>query len=679
MASRQRMTNPVTRASILARTGTRSILPRIMRTGLFSLAVSLALLAQPAHAEIRAVIVGVSDYLTLDADLKGPANDARLMAETLAVRGLSPAQMTVLTSDATGLPAGTATGQPTRAEILAALSAATEASAKGDTIVFTFSGHGTQAPDLSGDEGGGYDELLLPADAAGWKGAIGSVENALTDDDLQAWAQATLAEGIKVVALIDACHSATGFRAVGGQGVAKVIDEAALGIPDDVTPVPGTPAPPLSGDFVFLYSSQSDQRSFEYPMPDGTWHGEFTLRLAQTLRTATNASWAQVLAATTETMVQGPARQMPDGEGPLLDALVFGEGSATARLPVKNGKLAAGLLDGLAEGAELALYASPTDGEPLATLALNTVSARESTFATPAPDPALWAELVSAPPPAKLGIAAPVLADPADGRDYTAWTAALPPAGPSPDLVPILTDGTIALAGPEGILDPQGPGSTPRIRPEPGETPADAVARTLDQAAHGLRLRAVLAGATGRSLTGKAPLSVTTERRAASGQCGQAADPQPFDPATGVAPCDQIWLTLTNASGTAQDVSVLYFTADFRVQPIWPTQNLSNRLAPGESTRVGLMIEPGSTAGIEEIWTLAVPADPTAPRIDLTRLASTVTTRAKSADPMSLWLESRLEPDVQSRGFTLKPAPLTMIRQILRLTPGALAPATMEN
>ena len=50
---------------------------------------------------------------------------------------------------------------------------------------------------------------------------------------------------------------------------------------------------------------------------DGTWHGEFTLRLAQILRDAPDASWAQVLSATTEAMVQGPARQMPDGEGPL--------------------------------------------------------------------------------------------------------------------------------------------------------------------------------------------------------------------------------------------------------------------------------------------------------------------------------------------------------------------------
>lgn len=652
-----------------------------MCNGLSSLALTLALLAPPAHSEIRAVIVGVSDYLTLDADLKGPSNDARLMAETLVARGVSPAMIIVLTSDPTSLPAGTVTGQPTRSEILSALTAATNSSTKGDTIVFTFSGHGAQAPDLSGDEGGGYDELLLPSDAAGWKGAIGSVENALIDDDLQIWAQSTLSKGVQVVALIDACHSATGFRAVGGQGVAKVIDEAQLGIPDDVVPVAGTASPPLSGDFVFLYSSQSDQRSFEYPMADGSWHGEFTLRLAQTLRDTQDASWAQVLSATTEAMAQGPARQMPDGEGPLLGAPVFGTGRTTDRFPVKDGKLSAGLLQGLADGAEVTLYATPVEGDPLATLTLTKITARDAAFSTSPPATARWAELAAAPPPAPLALAAPVLADPGDTRDYTPWTAPLPKPGATPDLVPILTEGTIALANADGVLDPEGPGSTPRIRPEPGESPADAVARTLEQAAHGLALRKVLAGATGRSLTGKVPLTMTIDRRAATSACDRPGPETPFDPIEGVAPCDQLWLTLSNTSGTAQDVSVLYFTADFQVQPIWPSQNLSNRLAPGESARVGLQIEPGSTAGLEEIWVLAVPASPDAPRVDLTRLAPLQGTRAYAgaSDPMTLWLEARMDPDAQNRGFTLKPAPLTMLRQVLRLTAGQATPAPMEN
>lgn len=638
----------------------------------YPLIFAASLAGTAAVAEVRAVLVGVSDYLVLDADLKGPANDVRLMAETLALRGVDPGAMAVLSSDPTGLPDGASTAAPLRDTILAAMEAVAAASVAGDTVVFYFSGHGAQAPDMSGDEGGGYDEILLPADAAGWKGAIGAVENAILDDELQAWAQAMLSRGVQVVGLIDACHSATGFRAVGGQGVARVVDEAALGIPDDVVPVTGTPLPPLTGDFVFLYSSQSDQRSFEYPLADGaTWHGEFTLRLAQTLRDAPAASWAQVLAATTEGMAQGPARQMPEGEGTLLEAQVFGTGAGAARIAVADGRLAAGLLHGLAAGAEVALFAGPSGGEALAVLPLGEVTARQAVLAGDVPDSALWAELVSAPPPAPLVLAAPVRADVNDGFDYSRWQAALPPAGPVADLVPILTGGAVALAGADGVLDPTGPGSSPRIVALPGMSEAEAVAQMLEQAAHGLGLRAVLSGATGRALAGRQAITMAVERRAADATCGTLTEAVPYDPAAGVAPCDQLWLTLTNTGGKAQDVSVLYFAADFTVTPIWPVQNLANRLAPGETVRVGLMIEDGSVAGLEEIWVLAVPVDPDAPRVDLTRLATPAANRALGGtDPMTEWLESRLTGDsTATRGFTLKPAPLTMIRQQVRLTP----------
>lgn len=647
-------------------------LSAIMQKTLASFLISTACLAPPAMAEVRAVLVGVSDYLVLDADLKGPANDVRLMAETLASRGLDPGAMTVLTADPTGLAQGVETAPPTRDAVLAALDAVAEASGPGDTVVFYFSGHGAQAPDLSGDEGGGWDEILLPADAAGWKGAIGAVENAILDDELQAWAQGLLSRGVKVVGLIDACHSATGFRALGGEGVARVLDEAALGIPTDIEAVAGDPSAPLEGDFVFLYSSQSDQRSFEYPLADGTtWHGEFTLRLAQVLREVPKASWAQVLAATTEAMVQGPARQMPEGEGTLLGAEVFGAGLGSPRLVVAGDGLEAGLLQGLTEGTELALYATPAGGEALAVLTLAKVTARSATFNGTPPAGALWAEVVSAPPPPPLVLAAPVLADPGDGFDYTAWLDALPQGTGKADLVPILTEGAVALAGADGVLDPEGAGSSPRIVALAGETPAMAVERVLAQAAHGLRLREVLAGATGRSLTGKDPITMTIERRAATDTCGPVGAAAPHDPASGVAPCDQLWLTLTNTGGTAQDVSVLYLAADFAVQPIWPTQNLSNRLAPGESARVGLMIEADSAAGLEEIWVLAVPVDPDAPRVDLTRLAQTETTRAVPGSDMASWLEDRLlDPsETRSRGFSLKPAALTMLRQVVRLQP----------
>lgn len=104
-------------------------------------------------------------------------------------------------------------------------------------------------------------------------------------------------------------------------------------------------------------------------------------------------------------------------------------------------------------------------------------------------------------------------------------------------------------------------------------------------------------------------------------------------PALGVSPCDQLWLTPTNTGGKVQNVSVFYFAAGFTVAQIWPVQNPPNRLAPVESAHVGLMIKEDSTAGLEEIWVLAVPVDPDATRVDLTRLATQGKTRAADHDP----------------------------------------------
>lgn len=90
-----------------------------------------------------------------------------------------------------------------------------------------------------------------------------------------------------------------------------MVDPAFLGIPDDVAQVAVTDTPPLTGDFVFLYSSQADQRSFEYPLdpadPQGRWQGAFTLALAlaRALRAESGASWTQVLAATRIAMQRG--------------------------------------------------------------------------------------------------------------------------------------------------------------------------------------------------------------------------------------------------------------------------------------------------------------------------------------------------------------------------------------
>lgn len=634
-------------------------------------AAGFLLTAGAAQAATFAVLVGAGDYRVLDADLKGPANDVRLMAGVLAARGVAAGDMVALTDAPAGLPAGVAVGVPDLAGIRAALAGVSGRAGPGDTVVFYFSGHGTQAPDVNGDEGGGADEVLLPVDAEGWDGQ--GLRQALVDDELGDWARGLLARKVQVVGLIDACHSDTGFRALTG-ATARGLPPAALGVPDSGAGEAGH-GEGLTGQFVFLYSSQADQRSFEFPLGDGqVWHGAFTAALAGALESLETPTWAQLLAAASDRMARGEAAQLPDGEGTLLAVPVFGQGRGSARWRVAGGAVQAGLLQGLGAGDRLALFAEPAGGEDLGEALVARAEASQARLAGTPPAGAAWAELVAAAPPPPLRLAAPVRADAGDGFDYADWRAALPaPAPGKADLVPVLVDGTVALAGADGALDPTGPGSTPRVGIEGGESPGLALARVLGQAGHALRLKAALAGAAGRRLTGGPVLDLGMTRKpgvVAGQDCGEAGPAGPVDPAKGVAPCDQLWLTVTNRSGQAQDVTALYFAADFTVTPIWPRPGLSNRLAPGEAARMGFQIDPASPPALEDLLLVAVPAEDEGPRTDLSVLASPQMTRSTAGldNDLATWIDLQAsEGDPAARGFATRPPAFTLVRQPVRI------------
>jgi hypothetical protein len=57
-------------------------------------------------------------------------------------------------------------GRATRANVASALTALIGEARPGDSLVFTFSGHGSWLPDESGDEPDGRDEMLCPHDVS---------------------------------------------------------------------------------------------------------------------------------------------------------------------------------------------------------------------------------------------------------------------------------------------------------------------------------------------------------------------------------------------------------------------------------------------------------------------------------------------------------------------------------
>lgn len=678
--------------------------PRRLAPGLALALAALLPAALPAHAEVRALLVGVSVYDHLDGlDLRGPRNDVALLAAALAARGVDPAAIVVLADGAPGLDPAVRTGRPTRAAILAELARLAEVSGPGDTVLVYYSGHGSQAPDLDGDEGGGMDEILLPADVVGWSGRRGMVENAILDDELNAAARAILARGAAVVGIIDACHSGTAFRAVPGAGVARNLDPAVLGVPEGAGAAPAGPRAerprsdePLPGEFVFLYAAQSDQRAWEYPQgpadDPAVWHGEFTRAIVAVLTMEPDLSWAQLLRAAMETMrrdAAGRPVQTPDAEGTLLEAPVLGSGTGGAgRLAVAGEVLAAGLLHGIDPGAVVEIYAEAAGGAPLGRA---TVVAAEAGSARLRPEAGLalparaHAEIVAPGAPPPLRVSAPVRADAGDGHDYAPLLAGLALARDEAagvafeaadfDLGLVLAGGALVITGPDGVVDPAGPGSSLRLGPDR----AGEIAELLARAARVERLRRTLGlaeRAAARSFTVFGPpIGMEVERLAgtpgAEG-CGPAAGPaeRPFDlRAQPVGHCDELRLHLTNASSRAQDVTVLYVDREFRTVALWPLPGQGNRIEAGTTARVRLQVTNAEGLALEELIVIAVPAEEGRPRADLSGLADPVRVRGEET-ALESFLRTAADPEAPTRSFGARPAapdPVTVLRAALAI------------
>jgi len=669
----------------------------------FILAPAMACFAMPVTAETHAVLVGVSDYLYLDADLKGPVNDVALMAQALTARGIPPENITILTSDRTHLADTYSVKPPERNNILAALDDLANVTATGDTAVFYFSGHGSQAPDIDGDEQGGHDEIFLPSDAKNWKGAIGAVENAIVDDELREKMTAITQDGAQLVGIVDACHSGTGFRAIGAKGVARYVDPESLGIPQATLSDGTVTQTALDGEFVFFYSSQSDQRSFEYPLTSTgdspAWYGDFTRNIATALQHHPDLTYGQLLEVTRNGMrrASATATQTPDAEGPLLDTPVFGSAPDTqTRLSTQNGTLLSGALDGLTVGAEIAIFDSLEADQRLGTAKIISVTATTSKV-TPSEDFTLpetaYAEILHPGAPEAMVIAPPVAVDTFDGYYYRPLEDAIDQmsldgvvlSDTDFDAALFFTQGGIAITGPDGVLDPRGPETSPRFFPADNGNITTDLHAWIERAAQAFTLRRALAlaegGHKGFSL-GRGGVKIELARK--KGQLsGTKCTTKPAEESTIVSGealvhCDQLWLEIKNLSTKAQDITVLYIDGAFQIDALWPQGTLSNRLASGETKRLGFQMENWDHDGLglsafEELIVLSVPATADGPRTVLNALAETSTPRDTDASGLETYLRAATSPDTTTRAISLntKISPLKVHRFGLEILPQA--------
>ncbi len=320
-----------------------------------------------ATAETRAVLVGVSDYDDASGitDLRGPANDVRLLLNVLRQRDVS--DITILADGVTDSVV------PTRTAILNALDQLVERTSKDDFIYIHLSGHGSRQVDTSGDETDGLDEVFLPADTAKASSGNASIPNAIIDDEIGAYVAQLRSKGANVWLVIDACHAGSGIRSSDPRIAARFVDPETLGIPvtsgvQSGETVFDSDYDEGGGGYLAFYAARSYELAHEVNMAAegeaAAWYGLFTSKLAVRLQSSQASSFRQVfqgvLSDVNGSTVPGAARiQTPSWEGTLIDAVVFG-GAATEgvrRFAVEGDAIEAGLLHGVPEGTLVGLVA----------------------------------------------------------------------------------------------------------------------------------------------------------------------------------------------------------------------------------------------------------------------------------------------------------------------------------
>ncbi|HUR12601.1 MAG TPA: caspase family protein [Flavitalea sp.] len=136
-----------------------------------------------------ALCIGINDYPGTGSDLSGCINDVNDWAKVFTDRGFQVQKLQ--------------DKQATKKAILDAMASLIENAAKGDSIIFQYSGHGTYIPDDDGDEADGTDECLCPHDL--------NTKGPITDDELYEL-YLSKKPGVKLVVFSDSCHSGSVTR-----------------------------------------------------------------------------------------------------------------------------------------------------------------------------------------------------------------------------------------------------------------------------------------------------------------------------------------------------------------------------------------------------------------------------------------------------------------------------------
>jgi uncharacterized caspase-like protein len=182
-----------------------AIVSRKYQGVLAALTLSLILATPASAAELYGLVVGVDDYVGTANDLDGAVNDANDVAQALQKLG---AREVVRLVD----------GDATKDRIASSWEERLGKAKAGDTIVFSYAGHGSQEPESPGrhDEADGLNENFL---LGGYQSRGPATRERIVDDELFEWMKQADTKRVRVVLVADSCHSGGMERSATAPGV----------------------------------------------------------------------------------------------------------------------------------------------------------------------------------------------------------------------------------------------------------------------------------------------------------------------------------------------------------------------------------------------------------------------------------------------------------------------------
>jgi hypothetical protein len=206
---------------------------------------------------------------------------------------------------------------------------------EGDIVYFQFSGHGQQIQDDNGDEADGYDEALVPYDAAGrFDPVTYNGQNHLRDDllgeKLNKIRKKIGSKGSLVV-LIDACHSGTATRDVAVKRGTEIPFQEPGYKPKTSIDINAHPETSMlegftdgMGSMVVFSACSPNQPNYEMKDAEANGVGSLSYAFAKSIADLPAESDYNLLFHKMKALIQGEiASQIPMAEGN-MDLEVFG-------------------------------------------------------------------------------------------------------------------------------------------------------------------------------------------------------------------------------------------------------------------------------------------------------------------------------------------------------------------